>query len=138
MASTLILCSQFASSQQIMIITCSTDNIVITRAPRSQVVLLSENATFYCSGTADRSDWVIENNGTHLDTLSDDEKQRRGIVQGGLIFYTPQPQFNNTLTILGTEENNQTMIHCAFSTTSGQRNDTPTATLTVWGKVSSE
>jgi len=80
---------------------------------------------------ADRVDWVIENNGTHLDSLPVPEQHQRGIVRGGP--YISSTEFNNSLTILGTEENNQTMIHCVFSATNGLRNDTPTVTLTVWG-----
>ena len=82
---------------------------------------------------ADRINWVIENNGTHLDSLSKSEQFQRGIVIGGI--YISSTEFNNSLTILGTEENNQTMIHCVFSAPNGLRNDTPTVTLTVWGKA---
>jgi len=57
-------------------------------------------------------------------------------IQGGI--YVSSTEFNNSLTILGTEENNQTMIHCVFFITNGPRHDTPVATLTVWGKVRPE
>jgi len=82
---------------------------------------------------AERVNWVIENNGTHLDSLPALKQLQRGIVTGGT--YISRTQFNNSLTILGTEENNQTMIHCVFFITDGPRNDTPTVTLTVWGKA---
>ena len=114
----------------------SADNIEIFRAPRSQTVLISQNATFYCHGVADSVSWVIENNGTYLDSLSLSKQHQRGIIQGGI--YVSSTEYNNSLTVLGTEENNQTMIHCVFFITSGPRNDTPVATLTVWGKVCPE
>jgi len=96
-------------------------------------VLISQNATFYCHGVADSVTWAIENNGTHLDSLPRSKQHQRGIIQGGI--YVSDTEYNNSLTILGTEENNQTMIHCVFIITNGPRNDTPTVTLTVWGKA---
>ena len=114
----------------------STENIEIRQAPRNQTVLISQNATFYCHGIADGVSWVIENNGRHLDSLPLSEQRERGIIQGGI--YVSDTEYNNSLTVLGTEENNQTMIHCVFFNTNGPRNDTPVATLTVWGKVCPE
>jgi len=80
---------------------------------------------------ADGINWVIENNGTHLDSLPLSEQRQQGISYKGESI----TEYNNSLTFLGTEENYKTMIHCTFFITNGPRNDTPVATLTVWGKV---
>ena len=102
----------------------------IIRQPESREVTLNHNATFYCSATKPVQ-WIIIGEKNITDTITANKLSDSLNLRGFTSKFTHISYFDATLKVLGSLQNNKTLLFCQQS---NRQSKSEKVTLTVLGK----